>query len=157
MKKFSLPFVAILAAVNLSGCFYQKPMQIYQPSSAANSSTAIRSPDPTVWRSDPTRVTFQNYSQYIHMKIWVGRNMTGAPDLELGPEEGRPFNFPGIGVQTIYIAGQEATNSGWKDLGVRKRPIDIYTSSFSGGSREIPVGDWDFAAYYYRPSNSWRW
>jgi len=89
------------------------------------------------------------------MKIWAGRNPTGRPDLELGPEEGRAFNFPGVGVHTIYIAGREATASGWKNLGTKKRPIDIYPS---GGGREIPVGDWDFYDYYYyQPLNYWRW
>lgn len=143
----------ILMLVVLSGCFYQAPVQINQPASGV--SAALRSPDPTVWRSDPTRVVFQNYSTAVHVQIWVGSKRSGKPDLELGPEEGRAFNFPGVGMHTIYVAGRERLANGWKNLGTRKRPIDIYPSY---ETREIPVGDWDFYDNtFYRPPTFYRW
>lgn len=150
MKRFLLLLVVALSVMGLIGCYYMEPVRI----SVANDPTALQSSDSMVWRSDPTRVIFRNYSNNIYVRIWVGRNPVGAPDLELAPEESWPFNFPGLGVHAIYIAGREATVSGWENLGVKKRPIEISSFYLFGSVREIPVGDWDFAEYYRLP-NRW--
>jgi hypothetical protein len=42
--------------------------------------------------------------------------------------------------------------SGWKNLGTEKKSLEISPFSTFGSAREIPIGDWDFAEYYYRHS-----
>ena len=156
MKKFLFFLLIVLVAMSLTGCFYMEPVKIAIPYDP----TALRSPDSTVWRPDPTRVIFRNQSVSIHMNIWVGRVAAGQPDVELAPEESRPFNFPGVGKQIIYISGREATASGWRNLGTKKRPIEISSFSPFGGIREISVGNGDFYVYhdyYYQSLNFWRW
>jgi len=147
MKEFLFPTVIVMAII-LAGCFYQRPVEILIP----NDSTALRSPDSTVWRPDPTRVIFRNHSLNIHLRIWANKNPTGAPDLELGPEEAKPFNFHRVGTQIVYISGRESMISGWKNLGTEKKSLEISPFSTFGSAREIPIGDWDFAEYYYRHS-----
>gem|GEM_PF-6613664 len=137
----------VAATIILAGCFRIDSARI----SVENDPTALRSPDPMVWRPDPTRVIFRNQSPSIHMKIWVGREVAGQPDVELAPEEGRAFNFPGVGSQFIHIKGREATSSGWRDLGIKKRSIEISTFHPFSYTREITVGNWDFSDYY-RPA-----
>src|SRR3989339_928690 len=143
MRKFLLPFVII--TMSLTGCFYMEPVRI----SAAGDSMALQSLDPTVWRSNPARVIFQNRSDRIYVKIWVGRNPIGTPDLELGPEEGQAFSFSGIGEYTIHLAGREAIAFGWRDLGTKKRSASLSPTHSFGSIQEISVGDWDFADYYW--------
>lgn len=151
----------VLATMGLTGCFYLEPVRI----SASRDGGALYSPDPKVWRPDETRVIFQNYSDRIYIRIWVGENpedVSGLelgpeegrePDIELAPEEGRAFNFPGVGVHVICIAGREATASGWRDLGVEKRTFDIYPG---GGTREVAITSGDFSGYHRQPSKLWR-
>lgn len=150
MKRFWLSLAIVMATITLVGCFYRESVRI----SMENDPSALQSLDPMVWRPDSTRVIFQNHSSYAYIKIWVGREMVGAPDLDLGPEEGWPANFPGVGEQIIYLSGREITASGWRDLGTKKRSVRISSNYFSGGAREIAVGDWDFYGYHRLP-NHW--
>lgn len=133
-KKFAVAVAVVLSSCLLSSClYYQEPLPIVIP--YEQSATGL----PTGTAS--TRVIFQNYSSLAHIRIWAGRPAVDRPDLELEPEEGRAFDMPGVGVQTIILVGRERTTWGWRELGTRKRPVEIYPSI---GVREIPVGDWDF-------------
>jgi len=151
MKKISF-LALVLPAMILTGCFYLEPVKIHQPSSMISDSRALQSLDPGSWQPDGTRAIFQNYSKRLRLKLWIGKKPLGQPDFELGPEEGRAFNFPDFGAQTIYVAGWEPTISGWQSIGIKKRSVNIYPS---GWSREVSVGDWDFSEYYSQLSNSW--
>jgi hypothetical protein len=155
MKELSF-LAMVLVTISLTGCFYMEPVGI----SASRDYSALYSPDQKVWRPDETRVIFQNYSDRIYVKIWVGENPEDsfdlevgpeegrAPDIELAPEEGRAFNFPSAGVHVVCIAGREATASGWRDLGVKKRTFETYPG---GGPREVIITNGDFAGYHRRP------
>jgi len=147
MKKSLLLLLAALFL--LAGCVYIPPVAI-----GVGQQSALRSPDPQVWRPDATRTVVQNYSHNIHLKIWVDKMPTGAPNLELAPEEGRMFNFSSVGTHRLYISGQERTSSGWKNLGARERLIEVYPGE---GGRELPVGDWDFYDTVLYPWSYYHW
>ena len=133
-----------LIVLLVASCAPYQVTTIAQPPLAGKVSVVPQSPDSAVWRPDPTRVIFRNYSLATHIDIWLDRRYEGDPDLQLQPEQAAPANFAGIGLRTIYLRGREITPRGWRDLGVKKKELWISHGHSYGGPGEIQAGNWDF-------------